>query len=552
MLVSVRHTVFALALMSGCVGVVGEPTTDYQNPTGDSRNGGDGGHDAGRDASSTGRGVTSEASSAGDDDDEGPDLSVVARPDGGKANASPSPVVCPKTLREPLAGGLHIREIALYQTVKISLVNDGQWVSDRAAPVVQGKKSLVRVFVDTLTGYQPHTVRAVLRLASGAGPTDIVDQRSLTASSTDAALTSTFSFQVAPELLTASTQLSVSLQESSCDDASGDPADARFPAEGLQALAATEIDKLKVVIVPVRVDGRVPVTSDAELANMRASLLAYYPVPAVDLSVRSPLDWTSTVDPLDGASWSDLLNQIMRERRTDAPGSNTYYFGLVQPAATFRNYCVRGCVLGLAPQTTSVMPNAQVALGASFADPQTYETMVHELGHAHGRGHAPCVENGEIDGVDAKYPEPTGATGSWGWDSRTNMLEPPTNKDIMGYCEPNWISAYNYAGIAARSLQVNEKSLHVGATESWQHILLYADRTARWGGSTETGTPSGEFEQATVLDASGQPIDQVEVVRIPLSHTGDAFLYIPTPEQDWASLKLKDQTLVLSKIKPAL
>lgn len=548
MLVSSRHAIFALAVFSGCVGVVGETTTDYQNPTGDSRDVSDAGRDAGRDASASGRAVSTEASNA----DNGPDLSVVSRSDAGRANIGTPSVVCEKTAREPLASGLHIREVALYQTVKVPLVSDGKWIANRVAPVVQGKKSLVRVFVDTLSGYKAHSVRGVLRLDNGGQATDIVDLRSLSASSTDASLASTFSFQVAPELLTATTQLSVSLQETSCDDDAGDPADARFPAQGLQALAATQIDKLKVVVVPVRVDGRVPVTSDAELANMRAALLAYYPVPEVDITVRQPLEWTNPIDALDGSSWSNLLNQIMRERRTDAPGDNAYYFGLVQPAATFRNYCLRGCVLGLAPQTTSIMPNAQVALGASFSDPQTYETMVHELGHAHGRGHAPCVENGEIDGVDPKYPDPTGATGNWGWDSRTNMLEPPTNKDIMGYCEPNWISAYNYAGIAARSLQVNEKSLRLGASEPWQHVLLYADHTARWGGATETSMPSGEVEQATVLDATGLAIDKVDVVRIPLSHSGDAFLYMPTPQEDWSALKLKDQTLSLAAIKPAL
>jgi len=548
-----RAATVALVLLTGCVGVVGETATDYQSPNDDApRSGHDAGRDSGRDASGSGRAVGPDAKGDDVEDDDAPDLSVVSPRTDGPMAVDAGSGTCAKTQQEPLALGLHIREIALYQTVKVSLFNGRSWVTDRNAPVVQGKKSLVRVFVDTLAGYKAHNVRGVLTLENDGKPTELVDQRSLSASSTDAALSSTFSFQVAPELLTPTTQLSVSLQELSCTDSAGAPADARFPESGQQALAATAINKLDVVIVPVRVDGRVPVTTDAELANMRAALLAFYPVPDVKVSVRTPLDWTTPIEALDGSSWSNLLNQIMRERRTDAPGSDVYYFGLVQPAATFRSYCLRGCVLGLAPQTTSIMPTAQVALGASFADAQTYETMVHELGHAHGRGHAPCVENGEIDGVDAKYPDPTGATGAWGWDSRTNMLQPPSNKDIMGYCEPNWISPYNYAGLAARSLQVNEKSLRVGSDESWQHVLLYADHTARWGGAVETRMPSGNVEQASVLDAAGRQIAQVDVVRIPLSHSGDEFLYIPEAQQGWVALQLSDQKLVLSSIKPAL
>ena len=554
MLVSARRAMSALALLTGCVGVVGETTADYQSPSNDApRSERDAGRDAGRDASRTGRAIQRDANTDEVGDDDAPDLSVLSPGSNDSMADSRSALGgCAKTQQEPLAVGLHIREIALYQTVKVSLVNEGTWVADRSAPVVQGKKSLVRVFVDAMAGYKAHNVRGVLRLDNDGTATELVDQRSLSASSTDAALASTFSFPVAPELLTATTQFSISLQELSCTDGVGAAADARFPATGNQALSATEINKLEVVVVPVRVDGRVPVTIEAELANMRGALLAYYPVPEVKVSVRTPLDWTNPIDALDGASWSNLLNQIMRERRTDAPGNNVYYFGLVQPAATFRSYCLHGCVLGLAPQTTSIMPSAQVALGASFADAQTYETMVHELGHAHGRGHAPCVENGEIDGVDPKYPDPTGATGSWGWDSRTNMLQPPSNKDIMGYCEPNWISAYNYAALAARSLKVNEKSRLVGGDESWQHVLLYADHTARWGGSVETRMPSGNVEQATVLDAAGHKIAQVEVVRIPLSHSGNAFLYIPEAQPGWAALQLSDQNLVLSAIKPAL
>lgn len=549
-----RASTTALVLLAGCTGFV-EP-----------ENGGEGqpadvtmsaARDAGRDA----RGSMSEAGDSQSDDEAGdegltndlPSNRPRVEGDGGlPADAAPSGK-CVETEDFPLAQGLHIRQLALYQTVKVPLYEDGAWVAQRSAPVVQNKKALVRVFVDPLAGYQPHDVRAVLKLVNGADVQELVDERALSAASSDAQLASTFSFQVEPAALGAATELSVSLVETNCGAASGAAADARFPsAGGTRTLDATSINKLKVVVLPVNVNGRLPVTTDKELANMRAALLAYYPVPDVDISVRAPLTWTQTVDALDGNSWSDLLNQVMRERRTDAPSSNTYYFGLVQPGSTFRGYCQRGCVLGLAPQTTSVMPTAQVALGASFADAQTYETMVHELGHAHGRGHAPCVEAGEIDGVDRSYPDPTGATGTWGWDSRSNTLMPPTDKDIMGYCEPNWISAYNYAGIATRSVAVNLKAFKLGSPVPWQNVLLYDDGRARWGGALESAEPAGEVLQADVLDATGVVIDQVEVVRIALSHAGATFLYVPQPGAQWSQLRFDGRTLQLAEILPPL
>ncbi len=461
---------------------------------------------------------------------------------------------CVETADFPLAQGLSIRELALYQTVKVPLFQDGAWVSQRVAPVVVNKKALVRVFVDTASNYKPHDVRAVLKLVHGGTAQELIDERTISTASSDEALASTFSFQVDAANLSADAQVSVTLIETNCGAVSGAPEDTRIPsAGGTRDLEATTINKLKVVLVPVSVDGRVPVTNDSELANIRNALLAYYPVPSVDVSVRStPLVWTQTIDPLDGNTWSDLLNQIMRERRTDAPGSNVYYFGLVQPAATFRAYCQRGCVLGLAPQTTSVQASAQVALGASFADTQTYETVVHELGHAHGRGHAPCVEAGEIDGVDPNYPDKTGSTITWGWDSRSNTLMSPTDKDIMGYCEPNWIGAYNYAGIAARSQQVNLKALRINSGLTWQNVVLYDDGRARWGGDLLNDDPAGEYEQAKVLDASGRVLETIEVVRLGLSHASAQFIYVPQPGAQWSAIELKDRVLQLASLLPPL
>lgn len=542
-----RSWIAALLLSAGCTGFVEAKNAGLQDDPGTVR--ASEGRDGGRvDAGSVGQtpddaesdpGLNNESAAVGDG----------SGTDGGGEKSQG----CSDTEEFPLAQGLQIRELAVYQTVKVPIYADGSWVSQRVAPVVANKKTLVRVFVDLADDYRPHVVRGVLKLVSGSAARELADERTISGPSTDAALASTFSFQLDPEDLASDTQFSVTLIETNCAAVSGDPAQTRYPAAGdTHPLEAATINKLKVVLVPVNVDGRLPVTNDVELAHIRSSLLAYYPVPDVDLSVRTPLIWNAGVDPLDGSTWSDLLNQIMRERRSDAPASNVYYFGLVQPAATFRAYCQRGCVLGLAPQTTSVQASAQVGLGASFADAQTYETIVHELGHAHGRGHAPCVEAGEIDGVDSNFPDKTGATLTWGWDSRSDTLMPPTDKDIMGYCEPNWIGVYNYAAIATRSLAVNLKALKLGSGLSWQNVLLYDDGRARWGGDLLQEDPAGEYEQAEVLDASGRVIDSVEVVRLGLSHARAQFVYLPQPGAQWSAVRLRDRVLQLGSILPPL
>ena len=123
----------------------------------------------------------------------------------------------------------------------------------------------------------------------------------------------------------------------------------------------------------------------------------------------------------------------------------------------------------------------------------------------------------------------------------------------MGYCNPTWISDYTYKALATRSTSVNLSTrVSVGNGPDWHSLLLYADGGARWGGMTTKRLPAGVSEAAQVLDAAGQVIDEVEVVRIALDHADDALLYIPDPEPGWVSLQLADRTLTLSDVAEAL
>jgi hypothetical protein len=491
-----------------------------------------------------------------DDRDEPTDVKDPGAPDAGVLDAGRVGTgSCANNAEPPLARGLKLRELALYQTVKVALYQNGTWTTNTAVPIVAGKKALVRAFVDTLPGYGKHPVRAVLTLQGAQGTMAQQDERTIAAASTDADAASTFSFEIDPAKIAPDTQLSLSLQETDCSAAGGMASDARLPTTGTRALGAQAIGKLKVVVLPIEVGGRLPKTDEAELAKIRAMLLAYYPVPAVELTVRAtPVKLTTTVAGTDSRSWTNTLDTVLRERNADRPPSDVYYFGLMQPAASLQAYCGRGCILGIAPQTTRVSPGSQVGLGASFADEQSYETIVHELGHAHGRGHAPCVKAGSIDGVDGSFPEKTGGIGDWGWDNRSNkLISPTTHKDVMGYCSPNWISAYTYAALAARSKAVNTLAfVHAPLTPTtWRNVLLYDDGSARWGSANQATMPGGELETATVLDAAGSTVAEIEVVRLTLSHTADRILYLPSPGPSWDRVVLGDRTLKLSDLLPA-
>ena len=540
MLASATRMLIALTLVSSCTGTIEGLRTDLSAAAVDD----DPPHalDAGarRDAGMPIHTPPADVAEAGDD----VSASTETR------NAQGVSFSCEGLSEPPHASGIRLREVALYQTVKSTLYRSGAWLSIPTVPVVQRKQALVRAFVDLLPGYTRHRVRGVLTLQNPEGTSVLTDERRLTSASSDADQASTFSFRVEADKLGPSTKLSIALQETDCDAVGGVDADARAPVQGTQALVADAYGKLRIVLVPIDLEGRLPQTTDSQLAKMRELMLAYYPVSEVEITVRPrPLVWNTALRGSDGRGWSALLNAIVTERRNDGVDSDTYYYGLVQPGATFNAYCASGCILGIAPQATRVMPSMQVALGASFSDNQSYETMVHEVGHAHGRGHAPCSRGGAIDGVDTSFPDRTGATASWGWDSRTSKLLPPTHKDIMGYCQPNWISAYTYTGLAERARQVSQRA-YVQAPRiatRWRQLVAHGDGTARWNAGIETETP-GELEPASVLDASGREVAQIQIARIPLADSEDQFVFLPEPGAAWHTLVFAGRRLALGSI----
>jgi hypothetical protein len=86
---------------------------------------------------------------------------------------------------------------------------------------------------------------------------------------------------------------------------------------------------------------------------------------------------------------------------------------------------------------------ARAALGWDYI-PSGSIVAAHELGHNWARNHAPC---GGPSGLDPNYPRSDGTTGGYGYDVTTGTLEPPTSSDIMGYCDPKWISEYTYSAV---------------------------------------------------------------------------------------------------------
>lgn len=441
------------------------------------------------------------------------------------------------------AGGIAISEIAFYQAVKIPVMEDMQEVGDRNADVVAGRAALVRVFVEPGGGFQRREIAARLTLTNNG--TSKVHSKKLSpqGASSDGSPNSTFNIDVPATDITPDTEYSVELVE--CGTPAGTPMNARFPASGATPLEARETGVLKITIVPMAygADGsnRLPDTSAERLAEYAEHLEKLYPVTEVQMTVR-PEGPVTTNTSLNGNGWESTLVGLQGLRDDDRPDNDVYYYGLVNPAQNLGDYCGGGCVAGIAFVGES--PNyaaARVGFGIGFTGSSqearvTAETMAHEIGHEHGRGHAPCG----LQGADA-YPYQGGSIGSWGYDLITRELfDPEEVTDIMGYCQNVWVSDYTYQVFLERVAALNG-NLRVIQPPPGLFRTLLVDRAGapRWAFMpTAPRVPTGATESARVLDAAGKLLTEVTVYRLATGDVGYAIM-VPEPKAGWHSIEVK-------------
>lgn len=146
----------------------------------------------------------------------------------------------------------------------------------------------------------------------------------------------------------------------------------------------------------------------------------------------APLTGVATTPGGCSSEWLSLNFWISLMKINDGNRDDVIYYGLLPAATPMAN--VGGCE----SSGVSAGPNAQPV------------TMAHEVGHGAGLGHGPCG----VGGADASYPAyepydprntPTASIGEYGLDITNGTIHPPTDKDYMSYCRPQWISLHHHA-----------------------------------------------------------------------------------------------------------
>ena len=439
------------------------------------------------------------------------------------------------------AAEINVSKIAIYQGVEVTLMDNGSPVGNRNAPVVIGREALVRVWVTPTPAWQSREVIARLDLQStdpavmsqGSNP------KTITSASTGSDLGSTFNFHLAPDQVTQDLSFSVSIRETPANEGGSFgtvSSDVLWPTDGSTSpLGGDFSGAMRITIVPFRYNGdgsgRLPDTSQAQMQRYYDAVYAMYPATEIDLQLRDVVDYNNYVGSNSG--WSTWLDTLCNLRDQDNVDSQVYYYGIMAPKSSWGSYGGGIAGLGNVPNANGTWGRCSVGLGFNGADTDGL-IFAHEVGHTLGRPHAPCGTSGGY------FPHSGARIGVRGYDLVDGKLKDPSNyRDVMSYCDPQWISDYNFGKLFDRIQWVNANYYVVPTPPTtYRKVLIDVDGTVSWGGSvTLRVPPGGDTREVTTYGASGNPSGTVTGYWFPFSEDPAGAILVPEPPTDVTAIR---------------
>lgn len=176
---------------------------------------------------------------------------------------------------------------------------------------------------------------------------------------------------------------------------------------------------------------------------IESALMSLYPINQVNLSIHPSYQFIGDLRTIP--AWENLLNDMVNLRSSEVGFySQTIYYAVIPFENSLGNTWWSGGVMGI-----GVVGQPRASVGLMNAPNYGIDgglIVVHEIGHNLGRDHAPCG----VSPADRNYPYPGGIIGQFGLNVDLMSVIPRTFPDMMGYCEPAWISDYTYRAISRK------------------------------------------------------------------------------------------------------
>jgi hypothetical protein len=419
-----------------------------------------------------------------------------------------------------LADGVTIDRVAIYQGVEVPLAEGGAAV-EATLPLIAGRDAMLRIFASFDAGYDGGPLTARLRID---GEPVVETTQVLTQMWSQNSLASTINLDLDGELLGQVGSWSIELLEPR-EHGSGKNQGARHPASG-QAVLAPPVagPPLEILLVPLAYDadgsGRLPDTSPDQLERYRSLFYGTYPVSAVTITLAEPVATSEALSP-DGGGWDELLDTLFALRLARAVPDPVALYGIVAPAVSEEAYCQElDCVTGLSYLADAASPEMRVGVGLGFAGQAAATLAIHEVGHQHGRDHAPC----DVYDYDPAFPYEDGSIGRWGYDLvGRSLFAPDDTSDFMSYCTPAWVSDYTFRALLERMASVSPL---VAPPPSQRYQLVPLDRAGTFHPGQVVTLPARRTEAVTLRGSIGERLVTMTGHFVPHAHGGGGGLLL--------------------------
>lgn len=450
-----------------------------------------------------------------DDDDDG------TAGDGGGSGQVDGTMDDGEPQQDVPARGITISRVEANPGVAIAIVENGQWVegNQRNAQIPKGRNTAFRVYVDIDESvWVQREIEGRLTVIQSDGTEEVFTEVvEVGTDSSEASLQGNFLFGVLAEFMNPGATFKVELYEAGGDYDSLPAAETPpSAADGPQIIGIESSEQnMKVMIVPVDYSfGGCTTSFDTSEENLKKyedAMFQQNGLETIEMEVH-PHITVNDLDLGDPGGFFQFLNRIVQLRASENPAPNVYYYGLFDNCGE----CIgdnSGCTLGVAPGTPgSSMGEAgsRAAIGVQYLSGSEVgiETFVHEIGHSQGRQHIACPDAAAA-GPDVTYPYQDGSIGVWGFGVRDFSIRNPSNhKDYMSYCNPTWVSDWQWKATYERIRELS----------SWDAAdmadAMDASRILVGAVNTETGESEWWTDRGWV-----EPDDVEEFAR--LTYVGD-------------------------------